>query len=102
MINRQKRPMSARLHSGAFEFAYLGEDLCEPVGEPVKALAIGVVWERAAEDLQRVLGGLEGIDETVEAGAELRRRGLGCGARCLGLERAIWNSRSRSVRATLT
>ena len=27
---------------------------------------------------------------------------LGCGARCLGLERANWNSRSRSVRATST
>jgi len=27
--------MSARFCSGGFEFAYLGEDLCEPVGEPV-------------------------------------------------------------------
>ena len=68
--------MSVRFPLCGFEFAYLGEDLCEPVGEPVKALAVVVVWERAAEHLQRVLGGEEGIDEAVEPGAELWRRGL--------------------------
>ena len=59
--------MSARFDSGGFEFAHLSEDLCEPVSEAIKGLALVVVWERAAEDLQRVLGSLEGIDEAVEA-----------------------------------
>ena len=40
-------------------------------------MALVVVWERAAEHLQRMLGSLEGIDEAVEACAELWRRGLG-------------------------
>ena len=68
--------MSAHFYSGGVEFAYFGEDLCEPVGEPIKAIAFVVVWERAAEDLQRVLGSLEGIDEAVEARTEFRRCGL--------------------------
>ena len=42
-------------HSVGFEFAYFGEDLCEPIGEPVKALTVVAVRERAAEDLQRML-----------------------------------------------
>ena len=62
--------MSARFHSGGFEFTHLGEDLCEPVSEPVKAIALVAVWERAAEDLQRMLGSLEGIDKAVEAGTK--------------------------------
>ena len=68
--NRHNRPMSAHFHSGGLEFAYFGEDLCEPVGESIKALALVVVWERSAEHLQRVLGSLEGIDEAVEACTE--------------------------------
>ena len=52
--------MSARFDSGGFEFAHLGEDLCEPVREPVEAIALVAVWERAAEDLQRMLGSLAG------------------------------------------
>jgi hypothetical protein len=35
-----------------------------------KEIAFVVVWERAEEDLQRMLGSLEGIDEAVEAGAK--------------------------------
>ena len=42
-------------HSVGFEFAYFGEDLCEPIGEPVKTLTVVAVRERAAEDLQRML-----------------------------------------------
>ena len=41
--------------------------------EPVKALALVAVWERAAEDLQRMLRSLEGIDEAVEACTNFRR-----------------------------
>jgi hypothetical protein len=63
--------MSARFHSGGFEFAYFGKDFCEPAREPVKAIAPVAVWERAAEDLQRMLGSPEGIDEAVEAGPKL-------------------------------
>ena len=46
-------------HSVGFEFAYFGEDLCEPIGEPVKTLTVVAGRERAAEDLQRMLWSLE-------------------------------------------
>jgi hypothetical protein len=36
--------MSAHFRSGGFEFAYCGEDLCEPVSEAIKGLALVVVW----------------------------------------------------------
>ena len=62
--------MSARFDSGGFEFAHLSEDLCEPVSETVKAIALVAGWQRAAEDLQRMLGSLEGLDEAVEAGTK--------------------------------
>jgi hypothetical protein len=77
MPNRHNRPMSAHFHSGGLDFAYFGEDLGKPVGEPVKAIAPVAVWKGASEQLQRMLGSLEGIDETVEARLELWRRGFG-------------------------
>jgi hypothetical protein len=80
--------MSAHFHSVGFEFAYFSEDLCESVGEPVKTLAFVVVWERAAEHLQRMLGSLQRIDEAVEACTDLWRRGLGLWSQGLDLAQA--------------
>ena len=57
--------MSAHFHSVGFEVAYFSEDLCESVGKPVKTMPFVVVWERAAEHLQRMLGSLQRIDEAV-------------------------------------
>jgi hypothetical protein len=55
--NRHKRPIGARFYLGGAKFSYLGEDLEDALGEPEKAIAGRVVWERTAEHFHGVLSG---------------------------------------------
>ena len=83
--NRHNWPIAAHCHSVGLEFACFGEDFGEAVGEAVEASVCVAVWERAAEDHHEVLGGEQGIDKAVEAGAQRCGRSFGLRSQMPGL-----------------
>ena len=78
---RHNWPIAAHFHSVGLEFSCFGEDF----GEAVEASVCVAVWERAAEDHHEVLGGEQGIDKAVEAGAQRCGRSFGLRSQMPGL-----------------
>jgi hypothetical protein len=73
------------------EFADLGKDLGQPVGEPIEAAPRKAFWQGSPEHLDCMLGEQQSIGNTIEAGARATAEGRGfpVGSRIMGSARPI-------------
>jgi hypothetical protein len=77
-----------------------GDDFCESVGESVEALAGGASG-RVRRNISSTWCAPDSASLTPASPTRIgATEGLGWGVRCLGFERASWNSRLRSVNVT--